>query len=406
MCEQHWKRARRGGSRAIRAIAAGVAILVAGAASSIAVDAGSSPRLQTEITPTDGVAYGGFGFAASMSGDGHYAVIGAPGKGPGGSAYFYARQGSTWIQQAELAADDSTLGQNFGWSVALDEDGDTALIGAPFKIQFRAQGRGEAFVFTRTGTSWRQAARLIAADGAINDFFGISVSLGGNLAIVGAAGRSNSTGAVYVFTGSGSRWTQQAQLTARDGMPGDYLGWCVAHGHGETVLVGAPFRSALPRAPVYVFAGTASGWSQQAELTPSDQPGFFGNAIAFGGGNTAVFGSGGAVYVLTGSGSRWTQQAKLVPREPVDGFGWSIAFGGGGTILVGAPFVAGFSGGSAFLFSRHGSHWTERAHLIGENPADFDEVGSSVALSHSGNTALVGADTQNGGAGAAYVFVK
>jgi hypothetical protein len=132
----------------------------------------------------------------------------------------------------------------FGWSVALS--GNTALVGVPGDYIGTNSSQGSACVFTRSGANWARQARLTASDGAEYDEFGISVALSGdgNMALVGAYADDVATnidqGSAYIFTRSGTSWAQQAHLTASDGAAEDQFGWSVAiSGDGNTALAGA-----------------------------------------------------------------------------------------------------------------------------------------------------------------------
>jgi hypothetical protein len=165
-------------------------------------------------------------------------------------------------QQAELTGSDGAAQDEFGWSVAVD--GSTAVVGA---LQHTTAGsnqhQGEAYVFVESGGTWSQQAKLTASDGAFGDYFGFSVAVSGNTAIVGAAYRNGQEGAAYVFTDTAGTWSQQAELTASDGAPNHYFGESVAV-DGSTAVVGAnDFNKA------YVFAESGGKWSQQTELTAS-----------------------------------------------------------------------------------------------------------------------------------------
>jgi hypothetical protein len=98
---------------------------------------------------------------------------------------------------------------------------------------------GAAYVFLKSGSTWSQQAELTAADGASGDFFGVSAAISGTTALVGAWGHDSATGAAYTFNRSGSTWSQQAELTAAGGAPGDYFGFSVAIA-GTTAVAGAP----------------------------------------------------------------------------------------------------------------------------------------------------------------------
>ncbi len=145
-------------------------------------------------------------------------------------------------RRAKLTAADGAAGDLFGVRVALS--GDTALIGARFDDDDVNGGdSGSAYVFTRSGTSWSQQAKLTAADGAAGDWFGYSVALSGDTALIGAHFNDNDvngvdSGSAYVFTRSGTTWSQRAKLTAADGAAGDQFGGKVAIS-GDTALIGA-----------------------------------------------------------------------------------------------------------------------------------------------------------------------
>jgi hypothetical protein len=172
--------------------------------------------------------------------------VGAPGKATAagafvGAAYVFTRTGNSWTQQQQLHADDGAVDDLFGYSVSVA--GDTALVGAPGKATAAGAFVGAAYVFTRTGTTWTQQQRLLADDGVALDSFGSAVSVAGDSALVGAWGNDTAggtdAGSAYLFTRTGTTWTQRAQLLADDGFPNDVFGSSVSL-FGDTALVGAP----------------------------------------------------------------------------------------------------------------------------------------------------------------------
>ena len=126
---------------------------------------------------------------------------------------------------SKLVASDGADNDNFGYSVALS--GDYALVGAP-NDDDSGSSSGSAYVFLRSGTSWSQQAKLAASDGAASDFFGWSVALSGEYALVGAYGDGSESGSAYVFVRSDTTWSQQAKLVLGDGEAGDSFGQSVA----------------------------------------------------------------------------------------------------------------------------------------------------------------------------------
>ena len=149
-----------------------------------------------------------------------------------GSAYIFTRSGTTWTEQQKLTASDSAAEDYFGSSAALD--GDTALVGADHDNS----KSGSAYIFTRSGTTWTQLQKLTASDGVGSDYFGHSIALDGDTALVGAYGDDSRRGSAYIFTRSGGAWSQQQKLTLSDGEALDYFGISAAL-NGDTALVGA-----------------------------------------------------------------------------------------------------------------------------------------------------------------------
>jgi hypothetical protein len=164
-----------------------------------------------------------------LSADGNTALIGAPGKDSGkGAAYIYTRSGATWSFKSLLTTSDALAdNDSYGYSVAISADGNTALIGA----ENRNSGQGCAYVFVLSGDNWIQQGEAMASkDGSAGDNFGLSVSLSGdgNTALIGAVGRSSITGAAYIFTRSSSLWTEQAELIANNGVENDNFAFSTA----------------------------------------------------------------------------------------------------------------------------------------------------------------------------------
>jgi len=157
-----------------------------------------------------------------------------------GSAYVFIRSGTVWTEQQKLVAADGVDNDQLGQWVALS--GDTVVAGAYDDDVGANVDQGSAYVFTRSGGVWTQQQQLTAADGAAGDQFGGSVAVVGDTAVVTASsddvGANADQGSAYVFTRSGTVWTQQQQLTASDGAAGDAFGASAAIS-GDTAVVGA-----------------------------------------------------------------------------------------------------------------------------------------------------------------------
>ena len=356
-------------------------------------------------------------FGESVSIDGDRALLGAPRDDDNGdrsgSAYVFERQpDGSWTQVAKLTADDGAADDRFGQSVSLD--GDRALVGASGDDD-NGGSSGSAYVFERSGGTWTQVAKLTADDGDALDRFGLSVSLSGDRALVGAFGdddNGGSSGSAYVFEQSGDSWTQKAKLTAAD----------------RTALFGISVSIDGPRALVgtfgsnsaYVFEQSGDSWTQVAKLTADDGDANdqLGISVSIDGPRALVGAFGdddkgadsGSAYVFEQSEDSWTQVAKLTADDGAAGdlFGRPVSLSGS-RALAGAFFddnANGTDSGSAYVFEQSGDSWTQVAKLTADDGAANDRFGQSVSL--SGSRALVGGyfdDNANGtDSGSAYVF--
>jgi hypothetical protein len=315
-----------------------------------------------------------------------------------------------FVQQAKLEGAGEVGGGHLAPSVALSADGNTALVGAPYE-------RGAAWVFTRSGSSWTQQAKLEGAGEIGRGKFGRSVALSsdGDTALVGGTGDNEGAGAVWVFTRSDSGWAEQARLEAGGETNKGKFGRSLSlSAEGDTALIGGG-RDNGGEGAAWVFTRSESSWTQQAELDHASEAGdpYFASSLSLSAdGDTAVVGDPGsrgqigAAWVFTRSGSSWTQQAKLEGGEEIGKgqFGHGVAVSADGdTALIGASTNDG-GVGAAWVFTRSGSSWTPQAKFGGGEEAGEGEFGGSVALSSDGGTALIGGAGDSSGAGAAWLF--
>ncbi|NWJ95881.1 MAG: Ig-like domain repeat protein [Chloroflexi bacterium] len=386
---------------------------------------------QQILTATNGTANDQFGNAVALSSDGSTALMGAPNKIFGqnlnqGSAYIFTQTNNTWTQQAILTATNSSGWDHFGSAVALNSNGNTALVGAYSKY-INGSNQGAAYIFTRTGFTWAQEGTALTSNsGAANDGFGSAVVLSsdGNIALIGANNKNGGQGAAYSFTRTNSTWTQQAILTAANGTAKDKFGNALAlSGSGSTILIAASSKTmggTGNQGATYIFIPTNITWTQQAVL--SDTTGadwdYFGTAVALSSdGLTALIGAPlenieGVVYAYTRTGSTWTQQTVIYPTNGGYGsnFGNAVALSSDGNIaLIGANTQNGGQG-AAYIFTRTNSTWAQEAVLTDTTGMGNDQFGVAVALGSNGNTALIGANNKGGGnniwQGAAFVFTR
>lgn len=284
---------------------------------------------------------------------------------------------AAFIQQAKIMAADGVADDECGYAAALSADGNTAVIGAPYADLSGSSNQGAVYVFTRSGDRWSQQQKLSANDCAGNDIFGYSVSLSsdGNTALIGAPNAEVNgnayQGAAYIFTRYMGHWVQQKKLAADDGAAGHLFGYAVAlSAEGSNALVGATW------------------------------------------GMITNQGAGG--YIFT-RGSGWNQQAKLTAADGVanDGFGSALALSGdGNTAVIGAPnarsgVITGV--GAAYIYTYFFGSWSQQAKLTAGDGTQGAHFGNAAALNGNGHTALIGAYSAIAGAnmpGAAYVFTR
>lgn len=332
----------------------------------------------------------------------------------------------TWTQQQELTASDAASGDSFGFSVAVS--GNTAIIGAVNKEVGANQGQGAAYVFVQSGNVWTEQQELTASDGAYGDFFGVSVSLNGNTAVIGALGESpgsccwGHSGSAYVFVNSSGVWIQQQKLTAGDGAGTDAFGESVSIS-GDTAVIGSPYKqvgSHYQQGAAYVFIRSGGVWTQQQVITENGaEYDYFGCSISVDG-DVAVVGARGkntlnvrkgAAYVFVRSGGVWTRQQELLASDgtPVARFGCSVSLSGN-TVLIGSPGQAigsNFVQGAAYVFVNRGGVWSQQQELTVTDGAEGDNFGKVVAL--SGFKAVIGSRKEfnvHTHDGAAYLFVR
>lgn len=326
----------------------------------------------------------------------------------------------------KLVADDAADLDHLGSSVSLD--GDTAIVGASADRCAAGNSCGAAYVFRFDGTGWDQKQKLAAFDADAGDSFGSHVCLSGDRAIIGSANDHCSAGAncgsAYIFHLNNGVWSYQDKLTASDAGSDNYFGRSVAV-NGNTAVVGAPYRDCpggTDCGAAYVFRFDGANWIEEQKLTWSDTApdDLFGRSVAILESAIAVGADGddcptggvdcGAVYTFRFDGSSWLEEQKLTPNGLISGdlFGWSVALSKD-TLAVGAVLdncADGISCGSAFVYRFQQSTWALEQTVTASDAMANDLFGGSVSV--SGNILVVGAEGVDGPAGddcgAGYVF--
>ena len=465
-----------------------------------------------------GTLTGHAGNSSAVSGDGNTLAVGAPhensaAKGingnqndhslySSGAVYVFTRKGDSVAQQAYVKASTPGDGANFGSSVVLSRDGNTMAVASYYEAS-AATGingnqndhsipeAGAVYIFTRTGTTWSQQAYIKASNTGSagvgqglpeGDQFGYSIALSadGNTLAVGAIGEdsnatgidgnqadnsANQSGAEYVFTRTGTTWSQQAYIKSTMTRANVLFGYSTGISADGNTLAVAEYDADRGKGALYVLTRAGGVWSHQARIQAEnaetqDSLGYSlaisedGNTIASGAADEdclkpginptgcendqATNQSSGAAYVFVRNGTTWIQQVFLKASNPgkEDWFGLRIAISGdGNTVAVSAPnedsAAKGINGnqddnsaqeaGAVYYFTRTGTTWVQHSYVKASNTRGGDEFGSSIALSRDGRTMLVGArgedsnargvngnqaDNSLRDAGAAYLFVR
>jgi hypothetical protein len=365
-----------------------------------------------------------------------------------GAAYVLPHHDGTWLQRAYVKPPDTALANNFGSSIALEQD--RLVVGAT-----GTQIGGAAYVFSRNNETWSFDAILKASNVGSGDDFGNKVAVSGDTIAVSAyfedgassgingdetTNSKGNSGAVYVFRRDGSSWEHEAYLKAASSGKGDWFGGALAL-DGDTLVAGSRFEdsgavgidgiaddeSALDSGAAYVFSRSGNVWTQQAYLKASnpeagDNFGMWtaldGDTLVVGARNedsstTGVNGDqddnsapeSGAAYVFVRNGTTWTQQAYLKASNTASNalFGARVALRGD-TLLVGAISedggATGVDGnqldaskpnsGAVYVFKRSGGNWTQQHYLKASNTGEDDQFGYSIAL--YGETIVISAD--------------
>jgi len=362
-----------------------------------------------------------FGFSVSLSADGNTLAVGAlyeSGSSAGvngvaddaltssGAVYVFARSGASWTQQAYIKAGNPTASDLFGYAVSLSANGDVLAVGSPFEDSNTVginstpddamQDTGAAYIYTRSGTTWTQQAYIKASNSRYLMKFGLSLDLAsdGLTLAVGSVGEDSETpgiNSVESYTSAG-------------------------------LDTGAVY--------VFVYGGSPAAWTEQAYIkteTPTASDSFGVGVSLSSDGNTLVAcamgedGSGtgvdstvdellsdsGAAYVFSRSGATWTQQAYIKASNPdtLDLFGtYSSLSPDGNTLAISAYGEDGSStgingadddlqtdSGAVYIYSRSGTTWTQQAYVKTAASSAFDRLGGvgSPILSQDGNLMAV-----------------
>jgi len=252
----------------------------------IYVRSGSTWTLQATLTGSDTVSGDAFGVATSFSSSGDFIIIGArnadltlPTRTNAGAAYVFTRSGSTWTQQAKLVASDAEANDNFGSAVVINANGTFVAVGAPNE-DTGGSNAGAMYLYTRSGSTWTQNSKRQSSDIAASDNFGDSLSISddGLYLLVGAPGDDSARGSVYVFSNVVPFYPEVAKIVPNAQIAGLRFGTFIdINFDGTKSIIGAQSGSADLQS-VYLFERVSSTWTQTLQFQVSGQSESFGGA--------------------------------------------------------------------------------------------------------------------------------
>ena len=398
-----------------------------------------------KIAAGDSQADDYFGYSVSISGD--YAIVGGTGDplSDAGAAYIFHRTGtSTWDAGTKITAPDAQVGDYFGCSVSIS--GDYAIVGAYGESGGAGDPKpyaGAAYIFHRTGTNtWDTGTKIISPDASAADDFGYSVSISGNYAIVGANGTGwSNEGAAYIFHSTGTNtWDAGTKIISPDAQANDWFGVSVSIS-GDYAIVGAWWEDGGAGDPLsdagaaYIFHRTGTNtWNTGTKIVAPDAQAdeWFGASVSINGDYAIVGahledgGAGdplpdkGAAYIFYRTATNtWDAGTKIMPPDAQGNnyFGYSVSISGDYAVIGAyAHLESDGTGdaipgaGAAYIFHRTGTNtWDFENKITAPDAWDYDYFGYSVSI--SGAYVIVGAYMEDGGAGnpltdagAAYLF--
>ncbi len=361
------------------------------------------------------------GVSVAVSADGNTAVLGGSSDNSDvGAAWVFVRNGGAWMQQGSKLVGTGAIGAaSQGSSVALNADGNTAIIGGAGDNN----STGAAWVFTRSGNTWSQQGLKLVGTGAVGaagQGNAVSISADGNTAIVGGSGDNSGVGAAWVFTRSGNTWTQQGSKLVGTGYTDTELGGCsvALSADGNTAIVGGS-QSNSSSGAAWVYARSGGAWSQQTAMVAGQQTAFGTSVSLSADGNTAVIGAPshapplpntGGLWVYVRSGGAWTRQGSKIEGTSSVGrspqLGWTVSVSADGNTAITAGYSDNANNGAAWIFTRSDGAWAQVGpKIVGTSNIGAAFQGYSVSISADGSTALSGGPDDNANLGAAWVFV-
>ena len=427
------------------AYAAVLAVLAAGVASAPALAATTSP---TTLAPSDGVTGDLFGESTATSTNGAVTAVGSPEHNSSGAVYVFTGTGTAASQSAELTPSNPQADEQFGQTVAISGDGQTLVAAAPGAAGTSGSDQGAAYVFSDTSGTWTQIAEL-AVPGTSELGTSLAISSDASTIVLGSPTSNNDNGEAFVFTKSGSTYVQTQELTeaatsapaatsakvptragsavsaARKPKPAPaptpapsvpaFLGDNTAiSADGSTIAFGEPNVGVTD---VFTKAAGATTWTQTAQLHGGgDSVAVSSKGTIVAAGQTGINNLNGAVFVFTESGGTFTEASEVLPPAnttiAADAAGSNVGMSADGSIIAfGAPTATAGSAlesGEVFVATESSTGtWALSGTDNEPNPVSDDDLGGgdqSVAVAGNGSAIVAGARAANGQTGQAIVF--
>ena len=344
------------------------------------VRSGTTWMQQQKLTASDGARDDEFGRAVAIWGD---TIVAAYSDDDWGAAHVFARSGNLWAHQQNLVASDGD--EYDSDSPSVDVFGDTAILGVWYDDD-RGGNAGAAYGFTRRENAWTLQQKLRAPDGARSDWFGVSVALSGDTALIGASGDDNTVvdaGAVYVFERSGSTWAQQHKLMAPDARAEDYFGSQLGFLKDSAVVGLSRWGENAAPGSAYLYTRTGSTWSHERNLTAPDSTPYdwFAESVALSDHGVMVSATGDEDGGADGCGSVY-----VFSDAPVPGTHSLVYTPGQGGVIWGASYQVvptGFSGSTVDAWPYIGYRFVSWSDGLTNYRRTDRAITSSLALSAS-----------------------
>ena len=422
------------------AYAAALALLVTGVASVPALAAGTIP---TTLAPSDGAGGDLFGESTATSSNGAVTAVGSPEHNSSGAVYVFTGIGAAASQTAELTPSNPQADEQFGQTVAISGDGQTLVASAPGAAGAGVSDQGAAYVFTDRAGTWTQIAKL-AVSGTAELGISVAISANGSTIVLGSPFSNKDNGEAFVFTKSGSTYVQTQELTpsasssASSASSAKVLARTVSaakkkpkpapaptvpaflgdnsaiSSNGSTIAFGEPNVGATV---VFTRAAGASTWTQTAQLNGGgDSVAVSGNGEIVAAGQAGINNLNGALFVFKESGSTFTEASEVLPpantSRAADAAGSNVGMSADGSVIAfGAPTAtpgSALEAGEVFVATETSTGtWALSATEAEQNPASDDDLGGgdqSVAVAGNGSAIVAGARAANGQTGQADIF--